>query len=88
MKLFVGNLPYNMNDTELNTLFSTFGTVVSAKVITDHFSGQTKGFGFVEMSGRGEGHKAMEELNGKEINHRKLVCNEAKPPKKKGPRRR
>jgi RNA recognition motif-containing protein len=88
MKLFVGNLPYTMNDAELNNLMSPFGTVVSAKVITDHFSGQTKGFGFVEMSSRPEGHKAMEGLNGTEINHRKLICNEAKPQKKKGARRR
>jgi len=88
MKLFIGNLPYNMNDTELNTLCTPFGDVVSAKVITDHFSGQTKGFGFVEMSSRPEGHKVMEGLNGTEVSHRKLICNEAKPQKKKGARRR
>ncbi|MBI5557344.1 MAG: RNA-binding protein [Deltaproteobacteria bacterium] len=88
MKLYIGNLPYNMNDKELNELCVPFGSVLSAKIITDHFSGQTKGFGFVEMSSRPEGHKVMEGLNGVEVAHRKLICNEAKPPKKKGARRR
>ena len=87
MKLYVGNLPYTMNDTELNDLCAPFGSVVSAKVVTDHFSGRTKGFGFVEMSNRSEGHKVMETLNGTEISHRKLICNEAKPQKKRGARR-
>lgn len=87
MKLYVGNLPYNMNDTQLNELFVPFGTVESAKVITDRYSGQPKGFGFVEMSARSEGHKAMEGLNGKMMNNRALVVNEAKPQAKKGPRR-
>ncbi len=88
MKLFVGSLPYNIVESELSGLFSQFGNVVSAKLIVDQFSGQSKGFGFVEMSTRSEGHKAMETLNGKEYKHRKLVCNEAKPPVKRGPRRR
>ncbi len=87
MKLYVGNLPYNMDDTQLNELFVTFGTVISAKVITDRYSGQPKGFGFVEMSSRPEGHKAMEELNGKMVSHRALIVNEARPEKKKGSRR-
>jgi len=87
MKLYVGNLPYNMDDTQLNELFVAFGTVISAKVITDRYSGQPKGFGFVEMSSRPEGHKAMEELNGKMVSHRALIVNEAKPEKKKGSRR-
>ena len=88
MKLFIGSLPYNITEPELTELCGTFGTVVSAKLIVDQFSGQPKGFGFVEMSNRSEGHKAMDNLNGKEYNHRKLVCNEAKPPAKKGQRRR
>ncbi len=87
MKLYVGNLPYNMDDTQLNELFVAFGTVISAKVITDRYSGQPKGFGFVEMSSRPEGHKAMEELNGKMVSHRALIVNEARPEKKKGSRR-
>nr|WP_321465772.1 RNA-binding protein [uncultured Desulfobulbus sp.] len=88
MKLFVGSLPYNIVESELSELFSQFGSVVSAKLIIDQFSGESKGFGFVEMSTRSEGHKAMDELNGKEYKHRKLVCNEAKPPVKRGQRRR
>lgn len=88
MKLFVGSLPYNIVESELSVLFSQFGSVVSAKLIVDQFSGESKGFGFVEMSTRSEGHKAMDELNGKEYKHRKLVCNEAKPPVKRGQRRR
>jgi RNA recognition motif-containing protein len=88
MKLFIGSLPYNITESELAELCGTFGTVVSAKLIVDQFSGQSKGFAFVEMSNRSEGHKVMDGLNNKEYNHRKLVCNEAKPPVKKGPRRR
>lgn len=88
MKLFIGSLPYTITEAELSALCSTFGTVVSSKLILDQFSGQPKGFGFVEMSNRSEGHKVMESLNGMEYKHRKLVCNEAKPPVKKGQRRR
>ncbi|WP_306547078.1 RNA-binding protein [Desulfobulbus sp.] len=88
MKLFIGSLPYNITEPELSALCSPFGDVVSAKLIVDQFTGQSKGFGFVEMSSRSEGHKVMDGLNGKEYNHRTLVCNEAKPPAKKGQRRR
>lgn len=88
MKLFIGGLPYGFSETELADLFSGYGSVVSAKLIMDHFTGQSKGFGFVEMETRGEGHKAMEDLNGKEYKHRRLVCNEAQVQKKKGSRRR
>lgn len=87
MKLYVGNLPYNITESELTEIFTPFGSVISTKIITDRYSGQSKGFGFVEMSSRPEGHKAMEELNGTEVSHRALVVNEAKPPKKKGSRR-
>ena len=88
MKLFIGSLPYNITEPELSALCSPFGDVVSANLIVDQFTGQSKGFGFVEMSSRSEGHKVMDGLNGKEYNHRTLVCNEAKPPAKKGQRRR
>jgi len=88
MKLFIGNLPYAITESELTDLFSPYGNVVSAKLITDHFTEESKGFGFVEMESRGEGHKAMEDLNGKDYKHRQLVCNEAIAKKKKGPRRR
>jgi RNA recognition motif-containing protein len=88
MKLFIGNLPYNVTENELTEIFSTYGNIVSTKLVVDHFTDQPKGFGFVEMASRGEGHKAMEDLNSKEYKHRQLVCNEAKPPKKKGSHRR
>lgn len=88
MKLYVGNLAYSMSDLELTELFSQYGDVVSAKIVTDHFSGQPKGFAFVEMATRGEGHKAMENLNGSSLNNRPLAVNEAKAkPKKRGGRR-
>jgi len=88
MKLFIGSLPYNITESELSELCKPYGDVISTKLIIDQFTGKTKGFGFVEMSNRSQGHKVMEELNGKEYNHRTLVCNEAKPPAKKGQRRR
>lgn len=88
MKLFIGSLPFNITESELSDLCRPYGEVMSAKLILDQFSGKSKGFGFVEMSNRSEGHKVMEELNGKVYNHRTLVCNEAKPPAKKGQRRR
>jgi len=87
MKLFVGRLPYNITENELSDLFSQYGNVVSANLVKDHFTGQSKGFAFVEMATRSEGHKAMEDLNGKEYKHRNLVCNESKPTKKKYRRR-
>ena len=88
MKLFIGSLPYGITEPELTDIFSGYGQVVSVKLIMDHFTGQSKGFGFVEMETRGEGHKAMEDLNGKEYKHRRLVCNEALKQKKKGSHRR
>lgn len=88
MKLFLGSLPYNVSEPELIELCTEFGTVISAKLIVDPFSGQSKGFAFVEMSNRSEGHRVMEGLNGKEYKFKTLVCNEAKPKKKKGSRRR
>jgi len=88
MKLFIGSLPYNITESELSELCGQYGSVVSSKLVIDQFSGQSKGFGFIEMSTRSEGHKVMESLNGKDYKHRTLVCNEAKPPVKKGARRR
>ena len=87
VKLFIGNLPYDITEPEVLELFSTYGEVVNASLVIDHFSGRSKGFAFVEMATRSEGHRAMETLNKKEYRHRQLVCNEAKP-QKKGKRRR
>ena len=78
-KLFVGSLSYSLTDQELEELFTEFGTVTSAKVITDRDSGQSKGFGFVEMSDEEAAKKAIAALNGKEVGGRRLTVNVAKP---------
>jgi cold-inducible RNA-binding protein len=78
-RLFVGSLAYSTTDDTLNELFSQVGTVVSSKVIVDRDSGQSKGFGFVEMSSEDEAKKAIAEFNGKEVDGRRLTVNEAKP---------
>jgi RNA recognition motif-containing protein len=77
--LFVGNLPYTFDDTKLTDLFAQAGTVVSAKVITDKYSGRSRGFGFVQMSTDEETKKAIEKFNSFQIDGRPLVVNEARP---------
>jgi RNA recognition motif-containing protein len=79
--LFVGNLPYSTDDAHLSEIFAPAGTVVSAKVIKDKYSGRSRGFGFVQMSSDEETKKAIEMFNGKDIDGRPLVVNEARPPK-------
>lgn len=78
-KLYVGNLPYSMNDQKLNEVFSAYGEVVSAKVITDYESGRSKGFGFVEMANDGDASTAIQQLDGKELDGRNVRVNEARP---------
>ena len=78
-KLYVGGLAYSVNDSQLNDFFSSAGTVVSALVITDKFSNQSKGFGFVEMSPEDEAREAIKQLNEKELDGRKISVNEARP---------
>jgi len=78
-KLYVGNLPYSTNDSSLQEMFTEFGAIESAVVITDRDSGRSKGFGFVEMTNDEEAAKAVETLNGKEIDGRAIVVNEARP---------
>lgn len=78
-KLYVGGLPYSATDPQLHELFATHGTVESAKVITDKFTGQSRGFGFVEMSTNEEAQKAIAALNGTQMDGRTLTVNEAKP---------
>ena len=77
--LYIGNLPYSMDNNQLKDLFSEAGTVESANIITDKFSGRSKGFGFVEMSSDDEGKKAIELFNEKEIDGRNIKVNEARP---------
>ena len=78
-KLFVGGLSWNTNDDQLKEFFSEVGEVVSANVITDKYSGRSKGFGFVEMSSEKEAKEAMKKLNGKDFDGRAIVVDEAKP---------
>ena len=79
LKLFVGSLSFNVNDQMLQDAFAQAGTVVSAKVIIDRMSGRSKGFGFVEMATPEEAQKAIDMWNGKEIDGRAVVVNEARP---------
>jgi RNA recognition motif-containing protein len=78
-KLFVGSLAWATNDDSLKDFFSQAGTVVSASVIMDRETGRSKGFGFVEMSTDDEAKAAVEQLNGKELDGRPVVVNEARP---------
>ena len=84
--LYVGNLSYAVTDAELNELFSQFGKVDSARVITDRDTGRSKGFGFVEMADDAEAQAAIDGMNGKEDHGRTLTVNEAKPREPRGPR--
>lgn len=85
-KLFIGNLPASTNQEELETLFSQFGRVRSSRLVTDVFSGQCKGFGFIEMEGH-EARAAIAGLNGKDFNGKPLKVN-FEAPMKGGRRRR
>jgi len=82
-KLYIRNLPYSTTDESLKQFFSQAGTVISANVIMDKFSGRSRGFGFVEMSGEEETQKAIKELNGKDFDGRELLVNEARPMKER-----
>ncbi len=79
MTIYVGNLSFQMKDDDLKNTFSEFGNVTSAKVISDKYSGRSKGFGFVEMDNDAAGKTAIEALNGKEVQGRPLRVNEARP---------
>jgi cold-inducible RNA-binding protein len=78
-KLYVGNLGYGLGDSDLEKLFTTYGSVRSAQVIKDRDTGRSKGFGFVEMGSDQEAQAAITALNGKEVDGRTLVVNEARP---------
>ena len=86
MRIYVGNLSYQVTDDELRQAFEAYGQVASANVIMDKFSGQSKGFGFVEMPSRPEAEAAINSLNGKELRGRAMNVNEARPrPNSGGP---
>ena len=78
-KLFVGNLPYGVKDENLAEIFSAAGEVTEARVIFDRFSGRSKGFGFVTMGDEDSAQKAIDEMNGKEVEGRKITVNLSKP---------
>ncbi|HSX07102.1 MAG TPA: RNA-binding protein [Candidatus Saccharimonadia bacterium] len=79
MKLYVGGLAYSVTEKELEAVFAEHGTVTGAAVIKDRDSGQSKGFGFIEMSDDNEAKAALAALNGKEVSGRSIVVNEARP---------
>jgi RNA recognition motif-containing protein len=79
MNIYVGNLSYSVTEEDLQQAFEAFGQVASTSIIKDKFSGQSKGFGFVEMPVKGEAQAAIEGINGKELKGRTLNVNEARP---------
>ncbi|MBB5348036.1 RNA-binding protein [Desulfoprunum benzoelyticum] len=83
MKIYVGNMSYEVQEDDLRQAFGQFGQVESVAIITDKFSGRSKGFGFVEMATKEQGQAAIDGLNGKDIKGRALVVNEARPPEKR-----
>ena len=85
-KIYVGGLPFAVTGDRLQEIFSEHGTVESASVIADKFTGQSRGFGFVEMSSSSEAQKAIESLNGTQLDGRTLTVNEAKPKEEMGSR--
>lgn len=78
MNMYIGNLPRNVNEDELKAMFSEFGEVISVNIIKDRFSGQSKGFGFVDMPNNSEADKAIKALNGSQLKGRDIKVNQAK----------
>jgi RNA recognition motif-containing protein len=79
MNIYVGNLSYSVTSDDLRKAFEPFGEVSTANVVTDKFTGQSKGFGFVEMPNKGQGEAAIKELDGKDLKGRSVRVNEARP---------
>jgi len=84
MNIYVGNLPYSATENSLKSLFEGHGEVTTAKIVTDKFTGSSRGFGFVEMPNASEAQKAIDELNGKDFEGRKIVVNESRPRENSG----
>ena len=78
-KLYISNLSFTMRDAELQEVFTNFGSVISAKVVMDRFSGRSKGFGFVELAESADVNAVVEATNGKEIDGRAITVSEARP---------
>lgn len=81
MNIYVGNLNFKVSENDLQEAFETFGNVSDTKIITDKYSGRSKGFGFITMEDSENANKAIDELNGTELHGREMVVNEAKPRK-------
>lgn len=79
MNIYVGNLPFDATEADLRSLFAEYGEIDSAAVITDRDTGRSRGFGFVELSDSDSGAKAIENLDGRDWNGRRLTVNEARP---------
>jgi len=84
MNIYVGNLSWNLKDQDLSNLFATHGEVSSAKIVTDKFTGRSKGFGFVEMTNDDQAQAAITALNGTEVDGRNIVVNESRPKQEGG----
>ncbi|MBI5248729.1 MAG: RNA-binding protein [Desulfomonile tiedjei] len=84
INIYVGNLSFNADEGELKGLFESYGVVDSAKIITDQFTGRSRGFGFIEMRNREEGLRAIQELDSKNVDGRSLKVNEARPKNSSG----
>ncbi|NTV02579.1 MAG: RNA-binding protein [Chlorobiaceae bacterium] len=87
MNIYIGNLPYNVSEEDLRDAFGQFGQVQSANIITDKFSGRSKGFGFVDMPNDGEAREAIEAMNDKDFKGRTIKVNEARPREERPMRR-
>ena len=84
-RLYVGSLPFETTEDELHRMFTALGQVISVKLITDRDSGQSKGFGFVEMNTEDEAQAAIQKLNGSPVGTRQIAVNEARPMESRGP---
>lgn len=87
IKIYVGNLSFDSKEADLQGLFATYGEVESARIIVDQFTSRSRGFGFIEMTNREEGLKAIQSLDSKDLDGRQLKVNEAKPKTDNGDRR-
>lgn len=88
MNIYVGNLNYKIEQVDLEEIFAEYGEVVSARIISDRETRKSKGFGFVEMANDDDARKAIEELNGGELDGRNIVVNEARPREERPQQRR
>jgi RNA recognition motif-containing protein len=79
MNIYIGNLSYKVDENDLRNIFEEYGIVTSVKIIKDKISGKSKGFAFVEMTDNNEANTAIRELNGGELDNRKVIINEARP---------